>query len=273
MDLQLKGKRALVTGSSSGIGEGTARLLAAEGCAVVVHGRRDDGVARVVAAIEAAGGTARGALGDLSNDEGAAAAATQALAAFDGLDILVNNAGVLAPSNSDGGGWFDEGGASHAAALHEANVGSMIRMVRHVVPGMRDAGWGRIVNLGSTAAVMPAVGVPHYSVTKAANVSQAVSLAGALAGTGITVNTVSPGIILTPVTEPMIRGWAAANGWGDDWEVIEHNVATQIFPNLNRRIGTPADVAYAIAFLCSPLAVYVNGANLRVDGGSIPTIN
>jgi NAD(P)-dependent dehydrogenase (short-subunit alcohol dehydrogenase family) len=274
MDLQLKGKRALVTGSTSGIGEATARLLAREGAAVIVHGRRAEVVAETVATLTWEGHRAAGAVGDLSTDAGADQAAAEALNAFGGIDILVNNAGLLvAPNANAAGDWLSGAGSVQAAALYEANVNSVFRMVQRIVPQMRTQGWGRIVMLGSVAATMPREDFPQYSVTKAANLNQAVSLSRLLAGTGITVNAVSPGLIRTPAVEPMIRGWAQHFGWGEDWEAIERSAATDALNSATRRLGRPEDIARAVAFLASPLSDFINGANLRVDGGTNPTVN
>ena len=162
MDLQLSGKRALVTGSSSGIGEAIAKLLAAEGARVIVQGRREAEVDRVRREIEQAGGGAHGAVGDVSLAAEAAAVAETALTALGGIDILVNNAGA-APL----GGWFDAS-PELWRDLYEQNVGSVVRMVQHLVPGMRERGWGRVINLGSIVADSPRGPNPHYSATKAA---------------------------------------------------------------------------------------------------------
>jgi NAD(P)-dependent dehydrogenase (short-subunit alcohol dehydrogenase family) len=274
MDLQLLGKRALVTGSSSGIGAETARVLAAEGAQVVIHGRRADAVAALVTELARAGHVAKGVTGDLSTDAGADQAARAALAAFGGIDILVNNAGLfVAPGKAATGEWFGDDTAEHGTALFEANVNSVFRMVRRVVPDMRARGWGRVIMLASTIADMPREGFPQYAVTKSANLNQTVSLSKALAGAGVTVNSISPGLIRTPAVEPVLLAMAGEFGWGDDWEVIERKAATHAFVSNTGRLGRPHDIARAVAFLASPLSDFINGANLRVDGGGNPTVN
>lgn len=274
MELQLEGKRALVTGSSSGIGAATARLLAAEGVQVVVHGRRRQAVADLVGELQRSGLAAAGVTGDLSTDAGAERVATTALAAFGGIDILVNNAGALVPpGKASPGQWLADDTSDHGTALYEANVNSVFRIVRRIVPDMQARGWGRIVMVGSIAAAMPRAEFPQYSVTKSANVNQAVSLSRLLAGSGITVNSISPGLIRTPAVEPMILGMAGQFGWGNDWATIEQNAATHVFASSTRRLGQPRDIARAVAFLASPQSDFINGANLRVDGGSNPTVN
>jgi 3-oxoacyl-[acyl-carrier protein] reductase len=268
MDLQLVGKRAVVTGSSSGIGESIARSLAAEGASVVVHGRREAEARRVAAEIAAAGGKAVVALGDLSTDAGADAVARVANEAFGGADILVNNAGAFPQ-----GPWL-ESTAAEWSDLYNQNVGSMVRLITRLVPGMKQRGWGRVISIASAVATMPMGEMGNYSATKAANVSLAVSLAKDLAGTGITSNAVSPGMIVTPGVEEMLKGMAPQLGLpSDDLAALEQFAVKNMVPNPSARLGRPEDIAAAVTFLASPLAGYINGTNLRVDGGTVPTVN
>ena len=267
MDLKLSGKRALVTGSSSGIGEAIAKALAAEGVSVVVHGRREAEATRVAKEITTAGGKAAVALGDLGNDAGAEAVAEAVFAAFDGVDILVNNAGQF-PQKP----WL-ETTAAEWSDLYNHNVGSMVRMVRHFVPDMKQHRWGRVIAIASGVATMPFGGMGNYSATKSANVNLAVSLAKDLAGTGITSNAVSPGMILTGGVEDMFRGMAKQMGKPYDLAEMEKMAVTTMVPNPSQRLGRPEDIAAMVTFLSSPLADYVNGANVRVDGGTVPTVN
>jgi 3-oxoacyl-[acyl-carrier protein] reductase len=159
------------------------------------------------------------------------------------------------------------------AQLYSVNVLSMVRMIRHAVRGMKKAGWGRIVQLASGDATQPFAFMPDYAASKAAVVNLTVSLSKELAATGITVNTVSPGIIATKAVEEFYRRTAANRGWGQDWHTVEVGVLKEILPNTVGRLGTVQDVANLVTFLASPISAYINGANYRVDGGSTVTIN
>jgi NAD(P)-dependent dehydrogenase (short-subunit alcohol dehydrogenase family) len=255
MDLALTGKKALVTGSSAGLGEAIARLLAEEGAAVVVHGRDAARAEKVAAAIGAAGV----AVGDLSADAGADAVAEAA----GEVDILVNNAGSY-----DHLGWTDAT-AKDWTAMYEANVVSAVRMIHRFVPGMRDRGWGRVIQIGGGLAIQPMATQPHYAATLAARHNLAVSLARDLAGTGVTSNVVSPGAILVDSVRELLTSMAPAHGWGPKWTDIEQAAARDFVPNDVGRFGRPEEIAAAVGYLASPAADYVSGATIRVDGGTI----
>jgi NAD(P)-dependent dehydrogenase (short-subunit alcohol dehydrogenase family) len=267
MDLQLHGKRALVTGSSSGIGEGIAKVLAKEGTTVIVHGRNKEQVNRVAQEISDSGGKALIAIGDLSTDKAANHVVSQVLSSVGGVDILINNAGQYENS-----GWMDTP-PERWAEIYNANVISTVRMVQLLVPQMKQLGWGRIIQIASVGATQPFPVVAHYSATKAALLNLTVSLAKQLAETGITVNTVSPGIIVTSRVEEDFRQMAASFGWGTNWTEIEKQVLQKVLYNPVGRLGRVEDVDNLVAFLCSPLAGYINGANFRIDGGSAVSIN
>jgi 3-oxoacyl-[acyl-carrier protein] reductase len=266
MDLRLAGKRALVTGSSSGIGEAIVKLLAAEGAAVVVHGRDESRANAVAAAIRATGGRAELALGDLATDAGADAVAVAALA-FGPLDILVNNAGVVA---GEAGflSWADATAADWAQA-YNTNVISGVRMIQRLVPQMRERHWGRVIQIGGGLSQQPGAAGPYYNVTLAARHNLAVSLARELKDTGVTSNVVSPGAILGEKSRAILTHMAPAHGWGETWEEIERNVTQGMAPNDVGRFGRPEEIAAAVAYLASSLADYVSGATIRVDGGTI----
>jgi 3-oxoacyl-[acyl-carrier protein] reductase len=214
------------------------------------------------------GGEAAVAIGDLSQDESAQKAIDEAMQVFGGVNILVNNAG--------GGGslsWFDASTTAWADA-YEQNVISAIRMIQHFAPLMKVSGWGRIINIASGVATQPTAEIPDYAAAKAAIVNLKVSLAKELAYTGITVNTISPGTILTPGLENAVLGIAATKGWDtDNWSELEQRTAREIWPNPTGRVGRVEDIANMTAYLASPLAGFINGANYRVDGGNIASIN
>jgi 3-oxoacyl-[acyl-carrier protein] reductase len=263
VELQLEGRRALVTGSSMGIGAATAVALAREGAAVVVHGLEQDRVDGVVESIVSAGGSARGAVADISQDDGAKELAE---AAGD-VDILVNNAGILTPAS-----WTDAT-PEMWAQIYNVNVLGAVRLIRLLSPAMRTASWGRIVQVSSTEAGSPFAIFPHYAATKAALVNLSVSLSKELSRTGITVNTVTPGIIHTEGVEWFYRSVAEQRGWGDDWEGIEQKALAEILDNPVGRFGRVEEVADAVVFLASARAAFINGANVRIDGGGAGNIN
>lgn len=266
MDLQLKGKRALVTGSSDGIGEAIAIALAKEGVSVVVHGRNETKAQRVAKEIIEAGGRAVVVIGDLSRDDDANRVVKEALTAFDGIDILVNNVGAF-PQKP----WL-ETTATEWNDLYNQNVGSMVRMITGLVPAMKARGWGRVIQISSGAGIKPVADMANYATTKTANIMVSVSLAQELSGSGITVNTVSPGPILTTGMKEFANSLAAANNWGTDWDEIERRFAAQ-FATLTKKVGRPEDIANLVTFLSSPLAGNINASNLRSDGGFLATIN
>lgn len=260
MDLQLKGKRALVTGSTTGIGEAIARVMAAEGAEVIVHGRNEERAAAVTDSITTTGGNATYVLGDLSTDEGADAAANGALAGGP-VHILVNNAGTYHPKPWQQvtiDDWRDS---------YNTNLLAYVRMINRILPSMRPLGWGRIIQIGSTVGIEPMALQPDYGAATAARHNLTVSLARELKSTGITSNTVAPGAMLVDTTRTMLLQMAKQFNWGDNWDDIERNAATQLVQNDAGRLGRPEEVAGAVTYLASPLADYITGTLLRVDGG------
>jgi NAD(P)-dependent dehydrogenase (short-subunit alcohol dehydrogenase family) len=269
MDLGITGKRALITGSTSGIGAATARMLAAEGVAVIINGRNAERAEAVRADIAAAGGTAAVALGDLATDEGADAAMAVAMGAFGGIDILVNNLGQFEPFAPV---WSDATPAQWAVT-YEANVIAAVRTIRASVEGMKAAGWGRIINIASGAYTEPPPEFPTYGPSKAALVNMSVGLAKALANTGITVNTISPGSVLTEALKANLPIMGKANGWDDaDLDALESRFAHQ-WRSLVSRTGRVEEIAALICFVASAHAAYITGTNYRIDGGAHATLN
>jgi NAD(P)-dependent dehydrogenase (short-subunit alcohol dehydrogenase family) len=265
MDLKLSGKRALVTGSTTGLGEATAKLLATEGVTVIIHGRdakRADAVAEAIASV---GGRAEIALGDLATDEGANAVAAKAQEGG-AIDILVNNAGYyhhLTWTTALPDTWID---------TYQVNVLSAVRMIQRLVPGMRERSWGRVIQMGGGLAGQPIPMQPDYNASLAARHNLAVSLARDLKDSGVTSNIVAPGAILVPAVKELLEKIAPKHGWGETWEEIERGCVRDIVPNDVGRLGRPEEVAAAVAYLASPHADYVSGATIRVDGGTIRSV-
>ncbi len=267
MDLKLKGRRALVTGSSSGIGEATARLLVQEGAEVVVHGRNRERAERVAAELKAAGV----AIGDLGTDEGAAAVHADARAALGGsIEILINNAGGSSTGNSSKPP-ADIKAADYIANYH-GNMLSAVRLVLLALPDMVAAKFGRIVNVSSAVAIQPNnVGV-DYSAAKSALNNFTVSLAGSLKESGVTVNTVTPGVIMV---DGLLRfGRARYNDPQMPLEEVTRRMAEERIFQLPPvgRLGQPDEVAMIACTLASPALGYVTGSNYRVDGGQVRSV-
>jgi len=267
VDLQLKGRRALVSGSSSGIGEAIARLFAQEGAKVIVHGRNRERAEKVAAAIDAAGV----AIGDLATDEGAAAVHSEARAALGGnIEILINNAGGSSTGNTSKAP-VDIKVADFVANYH-SNALAAVRLALLAVPDMVAAKFGRVVNVSSAVALQPNnVGV-DYSAAKSALNNFTVSLAGSLRGVGVTVNTVTPGVIMV---DGLVRFGRAK--FGDPTmsfdDIARRLAAEKVFdlPPVGR-LGLPNEVAMVACMLASPALGFVTGSNYRVDGGQVRAV-
>ncbi|OZM75292.1 short-chain dehydrogenase [Amycolatopsis antarctica] len=257
MHAVLAGHTALVTGSSGGIGSAIAERLAAGGCAVLVHGRDPASAEPVAGRIRRAGGRATVVLGDLAVAEQAGEVAAAALG--HGVDVLVANAGPFRENT------WDTAESADWGESYDGNVLSAVRLIQALTPSMRERGWGRVVTVASRAVTTPLANMVTYSAAKAAVVNLTVGLAGHLAGSGVTANCVSPGVILTPSLRRMFL-----DRTGDphaEWPAIEGAVTADYAPNPSGRLGRPEDIAHAVAFLVDPRAGYVNGTELRVDGG------
>jgi NAD(P)-dependent dehydrogenase (short-subunit alcohol dehydrogenase family) len=268
VDFGLSGKRALVTGSSSGIGAEIARVLAREGASVVVHGRDEGRAMRVAEQIIAERGKAAVVCGDLQGESSTLALAKAADAAFSGIDILINNAA----SRAEGTTGFDIP-PEEWLKTYERNVLSAVRLAKYFAPQMRERGWGRIVQISSAMGTTPIGVVPDYSSSKAALNNFSLNLSKALANTGITVNTVSPGLIWTPANEAFFADLAVAMGLGNDVQKALDHVLKEHARQSVGRVGQPRDIAAGVAYLASPLADFVNGTNLRIDGGHSASLN
>jgi NAD(P)-dependent dehydrogenase (short-subunit alcohol dehydrogenase family) len=259
MDLQLKGKLALVSGSTAGIGRAIAVTLAGEGARVIVNGRTEAAVDAAVAQIKAeTGGDVLGFAGDL-----ATAAAAEALARrHPGVEILVNNLGIFEPKA------FEDIPDADWLRFFDVNVVSGIRLARLFLPAMKQAGWGRIIFISSESAVQIPAEMIHYGTTKTAQLAVSRGLAEAVAGSGITVNCVLPGPTKSRGVEDFVDALAKAEGTSA--KAVEAAFFAKARPtSLIKRFATPEEVASLVAYVASPLASATTGAALRVDGGVI----
>lgn len=258
MDLGLSERTALVTGSHRGTGQIIAKALLDEGAQVLVHGLQEGSAEAAVAQL----GGGIGVTGDIICDAGADQLTAQC--APHHIDILINNYGTADP-----GSWEDSS-ADDWIEAYQKNVLSAQRMVRHLLPAMREHNWGRIINLGTVGSSRPNAGMPGYYAAKGALANMSVGLAKAVAGTGVRVNLVSPGLILTPEVEAAYLAKGKRRGWGDTWAEVEPHVAADI---PIRRVTRREEVAALVVFLCSQQADAIHGQNIRIDGGVVDIVS
>ena len=263
MDLGLTGRTALVTGSWRGTGAGIARVLAAEGATVLVHGFEAGVCAPTVSSITSAGGVAHEVIGDITTESGAIALVESVHRVVDHVDIVVNNYGV-----ADGSDWASSSGTSWHGS-YETNVVSAVRVTTSFLDGMRASGWGRIVFISTVGATRPGDRLPEYYAAKGALPSITVSLAKHLGGTGITVNCVSPGIIATEEIVERFTESARRRCLDTSWSAVEQMILDSTMVNLTGHLPTPEDVGRFVAFVVSEPAWYLDGAHLRFDGGAV----
>jgi NAD(P)-dependent dehydrogenase (short-subunit alcohol dehydrogenase family) len=261
MDLQLRGRRALVTGSTAGIGFAIAEALAREGAAVIVNGRSQ---ARVEEALGRLAGTGADLVG-LTGDLGTAAGVDEAIARHPDLDILVNNLGIFEPKP------FEAIPDQDWQRFIEVNFMSGVRLCRHYLPRMKERGWGRIIFISSESGVNIPVEMIHYGVTKTMQIALARGLAETCTGSAVTVNSVLPGPTRSEGVIQFVADLAAQQGV-DTAQVERDFFATARPSSLLQRFAEPAEVASLVAYLASPLASATNGAAVRADGGVVRSI-
>jgi 3-oxoacyl-[acyl-carrier protein] reductase len=263
MNLNLQRKRALVTGSSAGIGAEIARVLVEEGASVVVHGRNAERANKLAADLRAGGGAVAVTLGDLTNDNEAQRVAQEAERAFGGVDILVNNAGGY-PITS----WFNTP-AEVWLETYNTDVVAGVRLVKALVPGMIERGWGRVIQIASRAATAGTANFfPQYASAKAAQLRIASSLAVELARTGVTSNAISPGAVATDTFKALYTERARKEGRSTAWADVERWWIDQFMPGVAvARLLTAREIAEMTAFLASPCADAITGSDFVVDGG------
>jgi NAD(P)-dependent dehydrogenase (short-subunit alcohol dehydrogenase family) len=263
MDLQLTNKKALVTGSTAGIGFAIASLLAEEGASVVVNGRSKNRVVESVDRIRQHARDARvsGVTADLGTKHGVDVLTGEVPA----VDILVNNLGIFEAKP------FAEITDEDWLRFFEVNVLSGVRLSRFYLPQMFQKNWGRIVFISSESGLNIPVEMVHYGVTKTAQIALARGLAETTAGTAVTVNSVLPGPTRSEGVETFVQ--QLAKGQGTTQATVEADFIRTARPSsLLKRFATPEEVAAMVVYLCSPRASATNGAALRVDGGVVRSI-
>lgn len=259
MNLQLKNKLALVTGSTAGIGLAIAKSLSSEGADVIINGRSAESVEKAIAELTP---TATGKLIPYPGDLSKANVAQSLREAHPDVDILINNLGIFEPVP------FEEIPDEDWLRLFDVNVLSGVRLSRLYLPHMKEKDWGRIIFISSESGVQIPEEMIHYGMTKAAQISIASGLAKRLKGTGITVNSVLPGPTMSRGVGEFISGIAKQEGKTE--EEIEASFFKDARPtSLIQRFATTDEVASMVAYLSSPLASATTGAPIRVEGGVI----
>lgn len=264
MDLQLHGKRALVSGSTAGIGLAIATTLALEGATVIVNGRTQQRVDEAVDKIKAAGPAT--SVEGIAADLGTAAGVAEVTNKFPEIDILVNNLGIFEPKP------FAEISDADWLRFFEVNVLSGVRLSRYYLPRMKARDWGRIVFISSESAINIPVEMMHYGMTKTAQLAISRGLAETTAGTKVTVNTVLPG----PTTSEGVSGFLTK--LASDQKKTQAQVEDDFFKHARpssilQRFLEPDEIASVVAFVCSPLAASMNGAAIRAEGGVLRSIS
>jgi NAD(P)-dependent dehydrogenase (short-subunit alcohol dehydrogenase family) len=263
MNIDLSGKTALVTGSTSGIGHAIAKGLAATGASVVVNGRTQAKVDAAAAALAkaVAGAKVRGIAADVST----AAGCKVLVAALPQVDILINNAGIFEPK-----GFLDIPDEDWSR-FFDVNVMSGVRLARAYLPDMLKRNWGRIVFISSESALNIPKEMIHYGTTKTAQLAVSRGLAEMTQGTAVTVNSVLPGPTMSEGVETFVKDLAKQNG--QSVEEAASQFVKQFRPtSLLQRFASVEEIANMVVYISSKEASATNGAALRAEGGIIQTI-
>jgi NAD(P)-dependent dehydrogenase (short-subunit alcohol dehydrogenase family) len=269
MDVRLDGKRAFVSGASSGIGRQCAIDLAEAGADVVVHGRDRERAEETAAQVRELGRKAIVAIGDLATDEGCENVAKASLIGLGAIDICVNNCGVSL--RQDNPKWNELTTLDWLASV-EVNLLASVRMAKAFYPAMKDAGWGRIINISTLGAWIPGL-LTDYTAPKAALNKLTIDMSKQCGPDGVTVNAILPGTIWTAAIERYLGVLDEQLGWGtDDVAERQRRYLTDVFPQPIQRLGVGHDIAALVVFLASDHAGYVTGALIKCDGGLSPSV-
>jgi NAD(P)-dependent dehydrogenase (short-subunit alcohol dehydrogenase family) len=263
MNIDLRGKSALVTGSTSGIGHAIAKGLAGAGAAVVVNGRTQSKVDVAVAAIRKAQPEAK--VSGVAADVSTAAGCQTLVAALPDVDILINNAGIFEPK-----GFLDIPDEDWSR-FFEVNVMSGVRLSRAYLAGMLKRNWGRIVFISSESALNIPKEMIHYGMTKTAQLAVSRGLAEMTRGTAVTVNSVLPGPTMSEGVEAFVKDLAKQNGQSVD-EAASQFVKQFRPTSLLQRFASVEEIANMVVYVSSKEASATNGAALRAEGGIVQTI-
>jgi NAD(P)-dependent dehydrogenase (short-subunit alcohol dehydrogenase family) len=261
MKVDLSGLRALVTGSTKGIGCAIAKALAANGAEVAINGRKLADVEHAITAIRAT--LPKAVLVPAPGDVATAAGVAAVIEAAGDVDVLVNNAGIFEIKDAF------EIPDQDWQRLFETNVLSGVRFTRHYGPRMRDKGFGRVVFISSESGVQIPTEMIHYGFTKSADLALMRGFAQALAGTGVTVNAVLPGPTRTEGVEAMFKSMGRSL---DDPETERKFIASVRPSSIIKRLAKPEEVADVVTFLCSREASAMTGSPVRADGGVVMSI-
>ena len=260
MDLQLKNKLALVSGSTAGIGFAIVNGLAREGVRVIVNGRTDDRVNVAIKKIRSH--TAAAKVEGIAADLGTIAGVEEVVRRFPDVDVLVNNLGIFEPKP------FEQISDKEWQRFFEVNVMSGVRLSRAYLPSMKKRNWGRIVFISSESGIQIPAEMVHYGVTKTAQIALARGIAETCAGSGVTCNAVLPGPTASEGVSDFVESLALQGG--QTREQFEKEFFQKARPtSLLKRFATPDEVAAMVVFVCSPLSAATNGTALRVDGGVV----
>jgi NAD(P)-dependent dehydrogenase (short-subunit alcohol dehydrogenase family) len=260
MELELKGKIALITGSTAGIGFAIAKRLASEGAEVIINGRTEERVRDAIEKIEKEVPKAK--LRGIAADLGSAGGCEQVVKQVPHVDVLVNNVGIFEAKR------FDQITDADWQRFFAVNVMSGVRLSRAYLSQMKERNWGRIIFISSESALQIPAEMIHYGMTKTAQLAVARGLAETCAGTNVTVNSVLPGPTASEGVTDFVSDLAAEKKMSA--AELEKEFFKSARPSsILKRFIQPDEIASVVAFVCSPLASAINGAAVRADGGVV----